>query len=129
MNAQEIMVRPFNYGDLVVRRYGEKKGDTHVAIVSDIISSKTLEIDYISCNGDMVMDCEIEQNEIVCIRTPRKGVEQARDIVAMLGKQARIAKNLQASELGWKFLKEFYRNGGIKNYGVVIFESAKSMLK
>jgi hypothetical protein len=66
--------------------------------------------------------------DMVCIRTPRKGSKEARDIVAMLGKQARIAKNLQARELGWKFLKDFYGNGGIKNYGVVIFESAKSML-
>lgn len=65
---------------------------------------------------------------IKVIRAQRKGCKEARDIVAMLGKQARIAKNLQARELGWKFLKEFYRNGGIKNYGVVIFESAKSML-
>lgn len=112
--------RDFKIGDLVVSK-------NHGIGVINISDGDWINITYESWFTDI--NYHSNTDDIKTIRNPRKGSQEARDIVAMLGWQACIATRLQARELGWKFLKDFNRNGGIKNYGVVVFEKAKEMLK
>jgi hypothetical protein len=120
-------MRPFEKGDLVITT--DSKIGKVMLVKTEWAKDKgwrEFEKPLIVMFEHGTQHCTIEY--IKHIRKPRPGGKEARDIVAMLGSQARIAKNLQARELGWSFLKNFTANGGIKNYGVVIFQKAKSML-
>jgi len=117
--------RPFAVGDMAIV-YGQPSIITRVGI--NQIYSKT---------GNFYFD------EITSIRTPRKGTEEARDIVAMLAIQYRkvFIRNLQVAisndlfvDDGSKYEKEFWRlvKNGTRFRGVIqkkLYDKAKSMLK
>ncbi len=126
------MNRPFEVGDLVIAWRS-------VLVVNKITDFKVITADYFNRDIRIDFDFRSQKNsdtvkslsvdEIKTIRKPRPGNPESRAIVAMLGKQSRIAINNKANEVGWKFLKEFWKMGGTKEYQTAVFETAKSMLK
>lgn len=126
------MNRPFEAGDLVIAWRS-------VLVVNKITDRKLITADYF--NGDIRIDFDFRSqkssdtveylsvDDIKTIRKPRPGNPSSRAIVAMLGRQSRIAINNKVNEVGWKFLKEFWKMGGQKEYQTAVFKTAKRMLK
>jgi len=136
--------RLFEKGDLVVSKtYGV--GVVHGSNTAREIKNPTIDFDgqYVTFYGDGRLCKSDEKPDIVCIRKPRKGSAEARDIVAMLAREYRkvFIHNLQVAisndlfvDDGSEYEKEFWRlvKKGTRFSGVIqkkLYDKAKSMLK